>query len=427
MNKFESFADIEVMLSRHAALTATTTGRQITVERTKELMQALGNPEKSLKIIHVAGTSGKTSTSYYIASMLQTAGKKVGLTVSPHVDTVRERLQINLEPVNEEEFIKIFNEFYRLVELSGLNPTYFELLIAMAYWYFAKEQVDYAVIETGMGGLHDSTNVAEEPDKVCVIADIGLDHTQVLGATLKEIARQKAGIIHSFNKVFMYRQNHEVNRVVEECVEDKQADFVLLDQDRLMDGQEFITGIPKYQQRNWLLARSVYDFVAQRDGFGGQLSSHDLLESQDTEVPGRMEESKIEGVRVVMDGAHNQPKMSALVESFKAKYPGRKVPVLLALKQGKEFMEILPLLKDIASSLVVTEFNISQDVPFGAIDAHELAEVCRKLGFELVFEQPDPALAFKELLNQDSDLVLVTGSFYLIGQLRNTHEELKHV
>ena len=158
-----------------------------TLDVMKALMEHLGNPQNQLRVLHVAGTSGKTSTAYYCAALLKEAGKKVGLSVSPHVDTVNERLQINGQPMPEAEFCKVLSEFLDVVAESGIKPSYFELLVAMTYWEFARQKVDYAVIEVGLGGLRDGTNVIERADKVCLITDIGLDHTEILGHTLTKI------------------------------------------------------------------------------------------------------------------------------------------------------------------------------------------------------------------------------------------------
>src|SRR5688572_10716165 len=130
-----------------------------TTETMVELMDYLGNPQDKLKIIHVAGTSGKTSTCYYSAALLKAAGKKVGLTVSPHVDEINERVQIDLVPMPEEAFCRDMTEFLGLVKKSELEPSYFEVLLAFAYWEFVRHRVEYAVIEVGMGGLTDATNV----------------------------------------------------------------------------------------------------------------------------------------------------------------------------------------------------------------------------------------------------------------------------
>jgi len=219
-----------------------TTLHRMSLDYIRSLLDYLGNPQERLRIIHIAGTSGKTSTAYYAAALLTAAGKKAGLTVSPHVDLLNERVQINMTPLPEALFVREMNEFMACVEQGGFTPTYFELLYAFAFWEFARQQVEYAVIETGVGGLLDNTNVVTRSDKVCVLTDIGFDHTSLLGTTLPEIARQKAGIIQLHNAVFCWRQSAEVLAVFRAVTRQKQADLHILDAAQL--GRNLSEGVP---------------------------------------------------------------------------------------------------------------------------------------------------------------------------------------
>lgn len=420
MRHIKTIAEAEELLAEYVPLQRTITGKQVTLERMRPLMAALGNPQQRLKIIHVAGTSGKTSTCYYIASLLMSTGRRVGLTVSPHIDTVRERLQIDLEPLSETEFISSLNEFMLQIEKSSIQPTYFELLVAFAYWYFDKSRVDYAVIETGLGGSHDGTNVADNADKVCVITDIGLDHMHVLGRTAAEISRQKAGIVHASNEVFIHAQPDEIMDEIEGRVEQVSARLhVAAD---VFDQASTGNGLPDYQRRNWTLAKSVFDFIQQRDN----LPAADTAKSMQTVIPARMDTVKAGNKLLIMDGAHNEQKTQALVGSFAHMYPGVKADVVVSLKQGKEFMAVLPLLRPITKRLIVTAFSRAQDLPAAPIDPGELAAAAKRFGFEDVVTEPDPAQAYSLALAGDNSTVLITGSFYLIGQLRAEMGELAH-
>lgn len=409
--------EAEALLAKYVPLANATAGKDITVERTAKLMEHLGNPHKHLKIVHVAGTSGKTSTVYFIANLLMHAGKKVGVTVSPHVDTVRERVQINLRPLFEAEFVAALNRFMKLVETSPVQPTYFELMVGFAYWFFAEEGVDYAVVETGMGGLHDGTNVADNPDKVCVITDIGLDHMHVLGKTPVEIARQKAGIIHPRNEVFMHEQPEEIMQVFDEQCDKMDAYLNIA----MMNSEAEQSDMPDFQKRNWSLAYAVFEYLQERD----ILSRINPKETMQLTVPGRMDLANVGGKTVIMDGAHNEQKTKAFVDSFRLKYPNTKVPVLLSLKRGKELAAVLPLLKPITSKLIVTTFQMHQDLPISSIDAQELSVAATKLGFDNVTTEPSQSKAYQVLLKSPGKVAIITGSFYLIGQLRGAHPELK--
>lgn len=395
-------------------------GKDVTLERMIPLMQILGNPQDKLKIIHVAGTSGKTSTSYYIASLLHASGKKVGLTVSPHLDSVTERVQINLEPINDKEFCNALTEFLQIIDKYQPAPTYFELLIAFAYWYFAKAKVDYAVIETGLGGMQDATNVAGKSDKICVITDIGFDHMHVLGNTLEEIAEQKAGIIKPKNQVFMYKQDAEVNEVFKRVSSKNKAILTALEEQtersNIMIPNDLLQ-LPLYQQRNWLLAYKVWEFIEQRDGLVAP-SWEDMLKTLKQTVPGRMDTVNIKNKTLIMDGAHNEQKMQAFVSSFEQRYPGMKAAILLAMKQGKEYQAVLPILKPICNTLIITSFNTLQDLPINSINPQILANSAKKIGITNIESEPEPIKALDLLLQKPEKLLIATGSFYLLSCIR---------
>jgi len=426
--KISNFEQAVATLQKYIPLSREITGKNITLERMTPLMAAVGNPQDNLKIVHLAGTSGKTSTTYYVTELLIAAGQKVGTTVSPHIDSITERVQINGLPLSESEFTTGLIEFLDLVVKAKLEPTYFEILIAFAYWYFAKVKVDYAVIETGLGGLHDGTNVASSRDKVCIITDIGYDHMHVLGNTLSSITRQKAGIIWPGNKVFMYRQADEITNEITAWCNDKKAQLTLLDQPHLQQVAievKNLKNLPAYQQRNWLLAHAAYDYVAARDGLAN-LSPDELEHALSVQVPARMDVRSINGKTVVMDGAHNGQKMRAFVSSFILLYPDKKATVLLSLKKCKEYDEVLPLLLPITDKLIVCDFTSVQDTHISSVDTEELAQAARKAGFENISVIADLNEAYNLLQSQTKDIAVITGSFYLIGELRNNFKELKN-
>lgn len=412
----KNFADVEQALSRYIAAQHEVTGKNITLQRMRPLMAALGNPENKLKIIHVAGTSGKTSTAYYVAALLGAADKKVGLTVSPHIVSINERVQINLTPLPEPEFCVYMSQFLELIETIEPQPTYFELLIAFVYWYFAKTKVDYAVIETGLGGLHDATNVASQVDKVCVITDIGIDHTHVLGYKLAEIAKQKAGIIYPSNQVFMHEQTPEINQILERQTSECNATLNVLS--NIIIPVEQVSNLPKFQQRNWLLAHKTYQFLSMRDNLP-VLTSQQLAATTSMVIPGRMETIKVGGKTLILDGAHNVQKITAFVNSFKAKYPDQKAAILISLKKGKDYETVLPLLLPICSQLVATSFKTSQGVPINPINPEVIATEAARLGFNKVVSEQEYSKAFKQLLKSDSEIRVVTGSFYLVSNTLN--------
>ncbi|MDB5168967.1 MAG: hypothetical protein JWO41_323 [Candidatus Saccharibacteria bacterium] len=375
----------------------------------RELLALLGNPQDRLKVIHVAGTSGKTSTCYYAASLLTAAGYKTGLTVSPHVDEINERVQINVQPVGEAEFCSGLEAFAQVIESSGTSPSWFEVMVAFAYWYFAREEVDYAVIEVGLGGLLDGTNVITRPDKVCVITDIGFDHTQVLGNTLAAIAGQKAGIIQQGNSVVLYQQDAEVMEAVTSRAQAKQASLTVIN-----DFAE-IPGLPVFQQRNFGLAGAAVSMRLAADA-KAELTAQALQVASQTYIPGRMEVITYRGKSIVLDGAHNAQKLAVLVDALHVKYPGQQIAALVGFVEGDKdrLSGALDVLQGITSYCVATSFITAKDFIKASVDPQLVAEQAK---FEVVVE-PDVAKAFGQLLGRPESVLLVAGSFYLLNHIR---------
>jgi dihydrofolate synthase/folylpolyglutamate synthase len=415
----QTLHDAEMALRPFVPLVAQMTGKDTTLDRIKPLMRLLGNPEEKLRIIHVAGTSGKTSTSYYIAALLRASGLAIGLTVSPHVDKISERVQINGEPLGDAEFCSELELFLELAAQADQQPSYFELLYAFSLWVFERQQVDYAVIETGMGGLHDATNVAHRPDKLCVITDIGFDHMHILGNTLPKIALQKIGIMHAGNVGITYQQSDEIMQVFNGWAAEHTAELLVIEEavERASYGDS-LGNLPLYQQRNWLLARRAYNYISQRDGLP-LVAAAELQKTQLLQVPARMEIRERDSKTVVMDGAHNEQKMTAFVASFTKCFPGIKPAVLVALKTGKEYEAVSPLLADFAGLIIVTTFDTSQDLPAQSMDPVLFANALRAAGAADVRVVPDQRLAYDTLMQTPQAVRVITGSFYLLSQLRS--------
>ncbi len=422
--KITTLAEAERALARFYSVTEQITGKNITIGRMQRLMTHLGNPERSLRVVHVAGTSGKTSTTYYIATMLHSSGFKVGSTVSPHIDSITERVQINGVPMADKKFCEYLGKFMDMIADAPEMPTWFEVLIAFAFWVFAQEKVDYAVLETGLGGLQDGTNVAGRADKLCVITDIGFDHMHILGNTLGAIAAQKAGIIHDGNSALMYDQSPEVMRSVRYWVSQQEdAELYTFEQPRLEKTYKdsFAAGLPAYQKRNWLLAYATYLFLAKRDDFV-PLEGKLLQATQQTRVPGRMDKISVAGKTIIMDGAHNGQKMQAFAKSFQELYPGRKVPVLLAMKKGKELKDVAPYINAIASQIILTTFDQIQDTRNIPMNPKTMAEVFHQTGASNLAIIHDPATAYRQFIGVVDDLGIVTGSLFLVSQLREVRK-----
>ena len=410
--------EANLALQPYVPLVAQLTGKDTTLTRVQPLMELLGNPQDKLRIVHIAGTSGKTSTAYFLANLLNASGKSVGLTVSPHVDSVTERVQLNTKPLGETAFCQELSEFLPIVQTAPEKPSYFELMYAFSLWVFMRRKVEYAVVETGMGGLYDATNVITRPDKVCVITDIGFDHTHILGTTLPEIARQKIGIVHDRNIVFAYKQADEIMEVFEAWTKEHHATLQIINQneERRQSRLDF-SEVANYQERNWLLAYAVYNYLQNRDKLPN-LTSQVLKQTLQTHIPGRMESRQINGKTIVMDGAHNQQKMAAFIDSFHKLYPHDKPAVMFAIKHNKDYDAVVKLLSQFSSRVIITTFHASQDLPVRSMDPQQIADAFP--AHIAVSVEPDPLQALSLLLAGPEPIVVVTGSFYLLSQIRST-------
>jgi dihydrofolate synthase/folylpolyglutamate synthase len=397
------------------------TGNDLGLEHVRQLMEVFGNPQDKLKVIHIAGTSGKTSTAYYMAALLTASGKKVGLTISPHIDSVNERVQVGGRPLPEAEFCRELGNFLEIVQHAGQSPSYFELLYAFAMWVFVRQGVDYAVVETGIGGLLDATNVADRADKACLITDIGSDHMNILGETLTEIIAQKVGIVHDRNNVFMYDQAGEVMRIIREWTAKHKAPLHVLDEKSGRIYRKDLTTMAGYQQRNWLLAYNVYRYLEKRDNLQ-HLTSQVLQETQDIRIPGRMDTRNIKDKTLVMDGAHNVQKMAAFISSFRHLYPSVKPAVLLSLRNSKDYEDLTPLLLSFAGRIITTTFDTTQDSQARSMDPETLAQAFRSADTTPVEVIPDQHKAFAALLAAPEQTCVITGSFYLLSQIRNNED-----
>jgi dihydrofolate synthase / folylpolyglutamate synthase len=383
-------------------------------EHMRRLMSHLGNPQDRLKVIHVAGTSGKTSTSYFIASLLHEAGKKVGLTVSPHIHNLNERVQIDLQPLPEEQYCADLNTFLSIVEQSQIAPSYFELLVAYAYWQFARHNVDYAVVEVGVGGLLDPTNVAQLPSKLCVITDIGLDHQRLLGDTLPEISAQKAGIIQMHNQAVVRSQSAEIMAPIRQRAAQKQAELNIISDEGLPPIFDFL---PMYQKRNFNLAMQAFEVLAERDSIA-RLGDGALLRAARVHVPGRMEIHRIGSKTLIIDAAHNPQKLRTLAASLTQRFPGQEIAGLVALKSG-EPEKLEAVTREFAKMfqhIIVTGYGQPGPVPYSA-DPAIVAALCKIHGKHEVEACQTAIHAWHQLLRRPEPVLVITGSVYLFNEI----------
>ncbi len=411
-------------------------------QRVVHLAKLLGDPQNKIKVVHVAGTSGKGSTVAIISRLLQAHGKKVGTSISPHLYDIRERASINHQLLDEKVFLRYINEIIPAVlQMKNTqfgNASFFEIMIVLAYYIFWKEDVDYAVMETGAGGRVDATNVANSKNKIAVISKIGLDHIDILGKTLKEIAGQKADIIHKNNSAVTIKQRPTAQKVVEEraCAYHAQLNTVIpgktfrnikTENQKLSFDYHYKTldlkKIPLslnglFQVENASLALSAVYEVSVRDGFS--LDERIVREVFNTlRTPGRFDEVVIDGKRIIIDGAHNPQKMSAFIRSLKKKHPNTKFDFLLAFKHGKDYLSMLKYIVPLIDTVYVTRFDFSEQVlPMEGEPVENIELMLSQKYHVKKIKTVVPVIdAFHQATKAKKNILVITGSLYLIAEL----------
>lgn len=385
-----------------------------TTEYIRRFMEYIGNPQHCSRAIHIAGTSGKTSTAYYTAALLTQTGRRTGLLVSPHVRRITERVQIDLQPLDERLFCREMSIFLDVVRKSNMLLTYAEVLYAFGYWEFARQQVDYMVIEVGMGGLHDATNVMEREDKICILTDIGLDHTHVLGNTLPEITRHKAGIIRLHNPVFCHQQAGTIMEQIKAVCSQKRADLHILSPGSIPGDAK---DLPLFLQRNYSLALEAADFVLQRDGYPIPTRFQQAAAAAIT-IPSRMERLALGSKTVILDGAHNAQKLHALAKSMHALYgERRRCSILLGFMggSGRNIQEMAAAVAAIKPTRVIVTSITGHTA---AVQPGQVGAALTDAGIDAVSIIADQRSAVAELLRSSDDILLITGSLYITGELR---------
>lgn len=373
-----------------------------TLAKNQRMAESFGNLQERHKTVHVAGTSGKGSVCYLVDAILRAHSQLTGMTQSPHIYDIRERIQLNGQLSSEKKFLHALNVVLDGLKKTGIDASYFEILTAMGFYTFGKADIDYQIIETGFGGRLDATNVIKNPNKICVLTQIGFDHTHALGNTLEAIATEKAGIIQPHNIVVALRQDPAVNAVFEERCKIQKAALVWVEPGEM------------YQQTNDALAIATCQILAQRDGwkFDEPFARATL---QQVFIPGRFEKRHYKNHLVILDGAHNPQKLAALASKLirEARAP---VTVVLAIGERKDLELCLKALKPVAKRIIATEFfTKEQDIPRRPISAKEIAASCQALTIEAIAEtSPQRAL---QLAASYQEPIVITGSFYLLGEV----------
>ena len=407
--KFASMRDITYFLNE---LIAHPPEKHDRLAYVTHILEILGNPQNQIPAIHIAGTSGKGSTAYYATSLLNRAGYITGTLVSPHIASVAERSLINGQTLPEQEYLHYFQAFANLCVAHNLHPSYFEFLTIFSFWLFKEMGVDYIIIEVGIGGRLDTTSVIFRSPTVRVITDIGLDHTELLGNTLIEIAQEKAGIIHQSDSVVMNRQASEIEMVVRQHAESQFSQFSIASP--IID--DFLKILPDFQQRNWTLA---YRAVEKRLALDKKppLPKEVLKKSIHITIPGRLEKRIIDGVNIIFDVAHNPQKIRALIDSLRKLYPDKKPVFVVAFGQNKHssLAGSLAIIDNLAQLAYATTFSAN----YGKNHRNVPPETIQHLMKSAVEIEHNTDKALTKAIKKARQLgtyVVVAGSFYLVSE-----------
>ncbi|WP_433301840.1 bifunctional folylpolyglutamate synthase/dihydrofolate synthase [Actinoplanes sp. CA-030573] len=410
------------------------------IRKIKDLMDVLGSPQRAYPAIHLTGTNGKTSTARMIDALLRAHGLHTGRYTSPHLETVRERISLDGEPISEERLVETYREIAPLAELIDARNTesltYFDMTTAMAYAAFADAPVDVAVVEVGLGGEDDATNVIDAG--VAVMTPIGLDHTEWLGDTIEDIAWAKAGIIHKGATVISALQTEEAMRpILERSVEmgatlaREGSEFGVVQRTQAVGGQVltlqglhaiydeiFLPLFGAHQAQNAALALAAVEAF-----LGDQVRPELVVEGfAQVDSPGRLERVR-SAPTILLDGAHNPHGMAATVSALEEEFSFRHLVAVVAVLGDKDVSGLLDLLEPVAARIVVTQNSSPRSMP-----VTELAQIATDIFGEdrvtVAETMPDAIEEAVVIAEEDTSgelsgvAVLITGSVVTVADAR---------
>lgn len=399
--------------------------------RTQELLKKMGNPEKKLKFVHIAGTNGKGSTAAMTASILSKAGYRTGLYTSPYIYRFHERIQVDGVEISDEDLTEITEYVKPLADSMAQSPTEFELVCCIAFEYFYRKKCDIVVLEVGMGGAWDATNVIEVPE-VAVITNIGLDHTEYLGDTVEKIAETKSGIFKPHGHAVVYRSTPSVEAVYERVCAERDVTLRKADFDGLvlkahtLEGQVFDCGSRKnlmlpllgdHQLHNASVVLSIADTLI---GEGWKISEQNIYDGiRDVRWPGRFD-IVCRKPLFIIDGGHNPQCIEALVKNIRDYLAGKKVIALTGVLADKDYADMYkPVMPLVDRFVCITPPNPRK------LEAEQLARYLRQAGAQAQASESilDGVKQAMDLAGEDG-VVLCFGSLYSIGGIRDALKDL---
>lgn len=396
------------------------------LERLKQALELLGNPQHKVRFVHVAGTNGKGSCAAMLASVLKEAGYRTGLYISPHLRRYNERMQVDGVDISDDDLIRAAQRVKEVCEQLGGTPIVFEVLTLMALWYFAECRCDFVVLEVGIGGKLDATNCIPAP-AAALIAQLGFDHTETLGSTIEEIAAQKGGIAKPGSQLVMAEQEPAALRVVEQLCREQGCGFTVADPERLQVlstspggqrlrdrtyGELLLPLAGSHQLKN---AANVLTVVEVLKGEGFAIPDRAVRQGIESTVwPARFERLS-RSPDFILDGGHNPQCVQAAVQALQDYYPGKKVVFLTGMMKDKDSAAMLAKMAEVAKAFVC--LHADSERAFGAQElAREIEDTLGLAAYPAASAQEGCALA--QRLAGEQGVVCALGSLYLAGEIR---------
>jgi len=413
--------------------------KDIGLDKFKEFMSLLGNPQDQLKFVHLAGTSGKGSTASFLASILKESGYKTGLTLSPHVFSIKERLQINGKIITKSKFKKIFLQlepkFWEIAKNYGKTPSFYEILLAMAFVYFQQEKCEIVVIETGLGGKLDATNIIGSQWQI--ITNVGLDHTRILGSTKELILKDKQEIIKNNSEIISGIKENYLKKIISKKAIETNSKILFLNEDfgyKIVNSSVF-----DFQFKNKSLKNIEINLkgIFQFDNASLAIATSFLMIKKFSKINDKTIKDGIKNAYIparfqiisqnpieIWDGAHNPDKTRALIKSIKYYFPNQKFIIVFRYKKRKDILIMIKSLTSISEKIIITGSKGVGDTGFDQIFTQkDIKKIPKEFNIESEEKLEKAYLMAKKYCQNNKTGILVTGSLYMMKELSvyNSH------
>lgn len=407
---------------------------RLRLERVEQLLKKIGDPHKKMKIIHVGGTNGKGSTVAMISSILKEDGYRVGSFTSPHLSSYRERIVVNNEKISEEEILRLFTELKPIIDEMSTEPvnqpSFFEVTTTIALKYFSEQKVDFAVLEVGLGGRLDATNVVQS--LVSVITNIGLEHTDILGNNSLEIAREKAGIIKENSVLITATENDEVYSLFEKICKEKNSKIFRVGEDikieyleSMLEGQRFqvktfngnfdnlfVPLLGSYQLTNVATAVGAIEALK---FYGINIPKSAVVNGlKKVKWPGRFEIVQQDPI-VVLDCAKDPLAARSLNESLVSFFKNKRIILVISISRDKKIELMMKEILPAVDTVIITEHKVMGRATEPSVIAEEVKKYSKS--YEVVEDVKDAVKKAISIAGND-DVVCVTGSLFTVGEAR---------